>query len=226
MPDNVTSMKLERILVVTGLLLLPVLWLQSILHQAPRFAGSLAGGVLGMAAALLMLVPLAYALLKRLPRSSVGAAPASVLRWHVMATTAGTLLAVVHSGHRVQSWLGLMLVTAMLICLVSGYAGRHYLQYVARELRDRQADAARLRLEYDTIVSRMADLPDTGAMRAAAAEVASALADLDYAIGADTWIRKRLRAWLAIHVVGSVLFYVLLAAHIWAGLQYGVRWLP
>jgi hypothetical protein len=226
MPDNATQMKLERILVATGLLLLPVLWLQSILHQAPRFAGSLAGGVLGIAATLLMLVPLAYALLKRLPRSPAGPAPASVLRWHVIATTAGTLLAVVHSGHRVQSWLGLLLVGAMLLCLVSGYVGRHYLQYVARELRDRQEDAARLRLEYDAIVSRMADLPDTGAMRAAAAEVAGALADLDYAVTADAWLRKRLRAWLAIHVLSSVIFYALLAAHIWAGLQYGVRWLP
>lgn len=133
--------------------------LQSILHQAPRFAGSLAGGVLGIAATLLMLVPLAYALVKRLSRPHRAPAPASVLRWHVIATTAGTLLAVVHSGPRVQSWLGLLLVGAMLLCLVSGYVGRHYLQYVARELRDRQEDAARLRLEYDALTWLICRIP-------------------------------------------------------------------
>lgn len=218
-------MNIERLLVAAGLLLLPVLWLQSLLHQAPRFAGSLAGGMLGIAAALLMLVPLAYSLVKRLPRLPFLSRPA-VLRLHVFTTTAGAVLAVLHSGHRVQSTLGLLLIATMLVCVASGFVGRHYLGYLTMELRDRKAAAARLRLEYETIAAGFTQAPHNLAWRAAAAETAEGLAQLEYAIRADDWLRSRLRAWLVVHIASAVLFYALLAAHVAAGIQYGLRWWP
>lgn len=218
-------MNLERILVATGLLLLPALWLQGLLHQAPRFAGSLAGGLVGTAASVLMALPLAYALLKRLPKAYAGRAPASALPLHVWATTAGALLAIIHSGHRVQSWLGLLLVAAMLLALLSGYVGRHYLHYVSLELRERRAAAARLRIEYDELAARGAAAAGLQATAAASVQVADALAELEYAIRADEWIRDRLRLWLPLHVAASVVFYALLVAHLVSAVLYGARWL-
>lgn len=218
-------MNVERVFVAAGLLLLPTLWLQSLLHQAPRFAGSLAGGVLGIVAALLMLVPLAYSVVKRLPKATFLSRPA-LLRLHVYTTSAGALLAVVHSGHRVRSALGLVLVAMMLLCVLSGFVGRHYLGYVAMELRERKSAAARMQREFDIIAAGVADAPGNNALRAAAAEAAEALSELEYSVQADDWIRGRLRAWLVVHIASSVLFYVLLAAHITAAFQYGLRWLP
>lgn len=218
-------MKVERVFVAAGLLLLPTLWLQSLLHQAPRFAGSLAGGVLGIVAALLMLVPLAYSVAKRLPKATFLSRPA-LLRLHVFTTSAGALLAVVHSGHRVQSALGLLLVAMMLLCVLSGFVGRHYLGYLAMELRERKSATARMQGEFEVFASGMADSPGNHALRAAALEAAEALSELEFSVQADDWIRNRLRAWLVVHIASSVLFYVLLAAHMAAALQYGLRWLP
>lgn len=218
-------MNLEKVLVSTGLLLLPTLWLQSVLHQAPRFAGSLGGGAVGIAATLLMMVPLAYVVAKRASSSPAFLSRASALRWHVWSTTAGALLAIVHSGHAVQSLLGLLLVAAMLLSLLSGYVGRHYHAQVAVDLREQQAAAERLRRELDEAAVKAAEFGDDRAWREATARIAEALAETEYSIRADAWLRGRLRGWLQVHVVTSVLFYALLAAHIWTAFQYGVRWL-
>ncbi len=54
-----------RIVALLVLLMLTV-WLGFLLHQSPRFAGSLSGGVLGVIGTILMLVPLAaYMVVKR-----------------------------------------------------------------------------------------------------------------------------------------------------------------
>ena len=56
-------------LVVAGLVaLMLILWLGFPFHESPRFAGSLWGGVLGVAGGLLMLVPLLYLVVKRIKR--------------------------------------------------------------------------------------------------------------------------------------------------------------
>ena len=61
-------MKERDRLVVSGLVaLLLVLWLGFLFHSSPRFAGSLWGGVLGVSGAILMVVPLAYLVVKRIP---------------------------------------------------------------------------------------------------------------------------------------------------------------
>ena len=57
----------ERI-VVTGIFSVLVLgWLGFLVHSSPRFAGSGMGAVFGIAAAVLMLIPLAYPIVKRIP---------------------------------------------------------------------------------------------------------------------------------------------------------------
>ncbi len=59
-------MKERERIVATGLtVLMVILWLGFLVHRSPRFAGTLAGGLLAVTGALLMLVPLLYSAVKR-----------------------------------------------------------------------------------------------------------------------------------------------------------------
>lgn len=242
--------------VVTGLLLLQlVLWLGFAVHRSPRFAGSLAGGVLAVSAAVLMLVPLAYPLVKRVgwlrERVVAGLPLPRLLAWHVYASIVGSVLAVLHTGHRFQSTLGILLAASMLIAVLTGYIGRHFLHYLSRELKERQESLRMLRAEYDDVAAKIAVLPQgvptltlaatvrerlaaviagtrplngSSELRSLALVLSEAIADTEYAIAANDLIKRRLRIWIYAHIAASVAFYLLLALHIGAGIGYGLRW--
>ena len=57
----------ERIVVIGLIVLMLILWLGFLVHRSPRFPGSAWGGTLGVAGALLMLWPLGYSVVKRVP---------------------------------------------------------------------------------------------------------------------------------------------------------------
>lgn len=242
--------------VVAGFLLLQfVMGLGFVVHQSPRFPGSFVGGMLGVLAAALMLLPLPYVLVKRVEWLKVrlarqGALPI-LLRWHVYSTVAGATLGILHSGHRFQSRLGILLTAAMLCAVLSGYIGRHFLRYVSRELKDRQDGLLALRAEYPALTRRMIpnleSVPSltfvtrlrrqignaiSGSAHASESEsphhrvarIADAIAELEYAVAADETIRNRLRIWLAVHIGSSFAFYLLLILHIGASIQFGLRW--
>lgn len=245
----------DRTTVTGWLLLLLALWLGFIVHQSPRFPGSLWGGVFGVSAAVLMLVPFAYTLLKRVDwlkdKITARLTLSKLLAWHVNASIGGAFLAILHSGHRYQSWLGILLTAAMLLAILSGYIGRYYLRYLSQELRERQESLLALRAAYDRLAAHIAALPQgalerslistlrgrvaaavAGTPRASEPEdlrwraigLAEAIADTEYAISADETLKRRLRVWLTVHVAASIAFYVLLALHIWGGIQFGLRW--
>ena len=58
-----------------------------------------------------------------------------------------------------------------------------------------------------------------------ATEVAEHDCDLEYGIKTDELLRRRFKMWLAVHILTSIVFYGLLALHIWAALYFGLRWL-
>ena len=102
-----------------------------LLHEAPRFPGSLAGGLLGIAGATLFVLLLVYSLFKRSARVRARMARRAPLRtvlsFHVYAGVAGALLGILHSGHAYRSPLGIALVAAMLTVVLSGFVGRYRL---------------------------------------------------------------------------------------------------
>src|SRR6266852_914904 len=106
----------EQLMVTGFVALLLVLALGFYVHRDPRFPGSLAGSVLGVAAAALMLIPLAYLVVKRLSllKQCVTRAVSmhSLLAIHIYAGVLGPILGVLHSGHKFNSPLGISL-TAM-----------------------------------------------------------------------------------------------------------------
>lgn len=209
----------EHLLVGAAVLLVLLLWIGYGLHRSPRFPGSLEGGILGILAALLMLVPLAYSLAKRWPSALTaparGRMPSRLLAWHVYATLAGTALAILHSGHRFESAIGIALMTVMFVAVASGFLGRHFLRFMSDEMRIQQAMLDELRGRFNNLASSGIPAPDLGA----------AIADVEYAILAKQAIKRQLSVWLAVHIGSSVAFYVLLVLHVAASLQFGLRWL-
>ena len=142
-------MQRERAIVTGLVVLLGLLWLGFAVHRSPRFPGSVVGSALAIAGAALMLVtPLAYTAVKRISplRQRIGRAVplGRLLAWHVYGGIAGAILAILHTGHRFESTLGVVLTAMMLVTVFSGYVGRHFLRQVAQELRDKQAQLGQL----------------------------------------------------------------------------------
>ena len=253
------TMKRERILVGGLLLLLLVLWLGFLVHRSPRFPGSFTGGVLAIAGALLMLVfPLSYFAAKRIPvvkkvltrRISI----ATLLTWHLYTGVVGSILAILHTGHRFQSNVGIFLTAMMLLTVLSGYVGRHFLSYVTLELHEKQTLLSKLATIYNQTVAELSRQPNATVTAAAshgfftqmfsgfiapeplakdsttpisyrAVRLAESIADVEYAIKTHELFKRRSAVWLKVHIAASAAFYVLLILHVWSEIYFGLRWL-
>ena len=242
----------ERIILTSILGLLLLTWLGFLFHTSPRFAGRGVGAAFGMAGAVLMLFPLAYPIAKRLPflrgRITARISLQSLLTLHVYAGIFGPLLAIIHTGHKFNSPLGIALTAVMLLVVVSGFAVRYLLTFVTHEIKDKllllqtargDLDAAWGVLEnspaevealpkFRLLTAGLASLGiDLSAARGPAREVtriAESVADLEYAIRTHELFKRWFARSLTLHIILSVLLYVLLGMHIWAGIHFGLRW--
>lgn len=242
----------ERIVLTGTLAILLLSWLGFLVHSSPRFAGSGIGSAFGIAAAVLMLFPLAYPIVKRVPfinaRVTRHVSMQTLMVIHVYAGIFGPLLAIIHTGHKFESWLGSALTAVMLLVVVSGYAVRYLLSYVNQEVKDKlvllqtargDLDSAWGVLENSSAEMRqppkaprlMAGLASLGIQLSPsgpAGEVirtAESVADLEFAVRTHELFKRWFGRALALHIVLSVVFYVLLGLHIWAGIHFGLRWL-
>jgi hypothetical protein len=249
-------MKRERTLIGGLLVLQLVLLLGFLVHRSPRFPGSAIGGTLAVAAALLIVLPtLVYSAVKRidfarrfvLARVSLG----TLLNWHVYTVTTGSILAIIHTGHRFESNLGIALTFMMLVTVFSGFIGRYFLAFAVTELHEKRDLLNRLATEYNQIVGQVRGQPDLvyaashGYIRRAfnsflgadfflprektqmsrrAVRLAESIADLEYAIQTHELLKKRTSRWLVVHIATSLVFFVLLGLHIWSGIYFGIRW--
>jgi hypothetical protein len=243
--------------IIGGLLALQlILLLGFLVHRSPRFPGSLAGGVLAISAALLMILPAVfYSAVKRIAffKRTVTAKVrlSSLLAWHVHTSIIGTILAILHTGHRFESSLGIALTATMLLTVFSGFIGRHFLGYVTLELSEKQDLLNRLATEYNQIVGEMSHQPDLvrvslvpqgffkrtrnalaaesifgrvdGALSARAVRLAESIANVEYAIKLHELLKRRSKIWLKAHIVTSCAFYLLLILHVWAAIYFGLR---
>lgn len=249
-------MKDRSPLIVGGLVaLLLLLWLGFLVHVSPRFAGSFWGGVLGVSAALLMLVPLAYLVIKRIPplkkwvtgRVSMK----TLLAWHIYAGILGPTLALLHTGHKFVSPLGIALTSMVLVVVVSGFVGRYLMSRFSQEVREKREMLTRLELAYRQTAGELAAHPDQAAVLRPlvgfwsrllagfllgssgqeplpvpirALRLADAIADLEYAIKTHETFKRWFAGWLKLHIVLSAMLYALLGLHVWAEIHFGLRW--
>jgi len=240
----------ERI-IVTGLVLLMLLtWLGFVFHRSPDFAGSLWGGVLGVSGAALMLVPLLYLFIKRIPPLKRFATKHIPMRtWltiHIYAGILGPILVILHTGHKFESALGIALTGMTLIVVISGFIGRYLMSFISGELREKRATLASLRKEYDLLAAQTSGALATAEIEEVqhplrarliawlqpashpgvikALHLAGSIADLEYAIASNQKFKRAFRTWLKLHIVISFVLYGLLGLHIWASIHFGLRW--
>ena len=250
-------MKQERT-IIGGLLLLQLtLWLGFLVHRSPRFPGSTTGLVLAISAALLLIVPpLLYSAVKRneffKKRITKKVSLGTILNWHIYTGIAGSILAILHTGHRFESSLGIWLTTMMMLTILSGFVGRYFLSYASKELREKQDELNLLATQYNQIIGELAKKPEPeiiavashGTVRRAfnsfigiegfaaegavplsirATRLVESISDLEYAIKTHEILKRRTAQWLKIHIVTSCAFYVLLIIHIWSAIYFGLR---
>lgn len=229
----------ERLIVDVVLASLLLLIPAYLLHSDPRFAGSLGGFALGASAAVLMLLLLVYPLAKysrgfKLLASRV-ASTRALLGFHVYAGIAASFLALLHTGHKYQSPLGIALIASLLVVVVTGFVGRYYLPQTAAEIRERQSRLATLRSAYDRTViflsareAAAADGPPPDAsllQEVPILQLVEGIADLEHAIGSQEAVKKIFAQWIGFHVLAAIAMYALLALHIAGEVYYGLRWL-
>ncbi len=241
----------ERIVVTAALALLLVVWLGFFVHSSPRFAGSAAGAVFGIAGAMLMLFTLAYPIVKRIPFVNARVTPhismQSLLALHVYAGVFGPLLAIIHTGHKFDSPLGITLMTVMLLVVVTGFTIRYLLTYTGHEIKDKLVLLQTARGDLDSawgvlenspaearalpraplLAAGLAALGFDVSPRGPAGEVtrlAESVADLEYAIRTHELFKRWFGRALMVHIVLSVTLYAVLILHIWSGFYFGLRW--
>ena len=251
-------MKKERIIIGGLFILQLILWLGFLLHTSPRFPGSLTGGIFGILGALLMIVPpLLYSAVKRIAflkekitkRISLG----TILNWHVYTSIIGSILAIIHTGHRFESNLGIALTAMMMLTVLSGFIGRYYLSYSSKELHEKNELLNLLATQYNLLVGDITKKPGGEIAYAAshnivrrefnswfgiesdsfgtntppsvrAMRLVESIADVEYAIKTHEFLKKRTAQWLQIHILTSCIFYLLLILHIWSGIYFGLRY--
>lgn len=249
-------MKEREPLVVGSLVaLLLLVWLGFLAHTAPMFAGSAWGGVLGVSGALLILASFAYVAIKRIPflkRKVTARIPlATVLDWHVYTGLLGALLGMLHTGHKFESPLGIVLTASILVVTLSGFVGRHLLKKVSLTLGEKKKYLTDLELAYrqtaGEVAARRAEgalfarwtglgaglavlfFTRAGAVRSSspllrAISLAEAIADVEFSIKSHEFLKRLFALWLAFHISAGIAVIVFLGLHVWAGLHFGLRW--
>lgn len=240
----------EWSIVTLLVLLMLTVWLGFLLHRSPRFAGSLLGGVLGVSGTILMLVPLAgYIVAKRvriIKRRVTGwVSMRTLLTAHIYTTLFGSILVLLHTGHKFDSPLGMALTAMVLLIVLSGFTGRHLMSHINRGLREKQQMLQGLQLGFqqmsDDLVHQnvehmsmqstldrswnwLSGWSQTEDSVSSVSAFADGIADLEYSIAVHGWMRKRFQKWLRFHQVISGVLCFLLALHVWSGVYYGLRW--
>lgn len=154
----------ERTVVGGLVVLLLVLTLGFYVHRNPRFPGSLAGGMLGISGAALMVVPLVYLVVKRVRlfkrRVTRVVSMRTLLTIHISAGVLGPILGVIHSGHRFQSGLGIALTAMMIVVALSGFVGRYLMGQLSKDMRSQQTLLAGLRVAYERTAAELVKEPE------------------------------------------------------------------
>ncbi len=222
-----------------------------------RFAGSAFGGALAVTGAVLMLGPLVYLVIKRIRtikrRVTRHVSMRTLLSWHIYTGLVGSLLVLLHTGHKFESVLGIALTGFTLIVVFSGFVGRYLLKRIGGDVREKRELLGQLYEAYDAASKRLATEPERHALvqpirnaltRAFLAEPAVAeggdaidltspatvamlvdsISDVESAIEGREVIKRWFSRWLRLHIALAFSLYGLLGVHVWAGIHFGLRW--
>ncbi len=178
----------------------------------------------------------------------------TLLAWHIYAGVVGPILVIMHTGHKFESSLGIFLTAMTLIVVVSGFIGRYLMKKIRTEISEKKSLLDQMNTEYKktmlqlrTCCTDQVELiqPYTGvfsrlfgniffSMAPAMGEVEStskkafqlteSIADVEYAIKTHESFKKAFSSWLKLHIWLSCVLYILLIAHVWGAIHFGLRW--
>ena len=241
----------ERIIVSSILAILVFAWLGFLLHVSPRFAGSGLGAVFGISGAALMLVPLIYTVMKRIPLFKGVGKYISLQTWlsiHIYTGIVGALLALIHTGHKYHSPVGIALTATMMLVVVTGFVLRYLTPFVNVDMKDKLLLLQTARGDLDSAwgvleksASARKSLPKAPWLTTGLASLglsfasdnpagrvttlAEGVADLEYSVRTHEVLKRWFARALTLHIILAVAMYGLLAAHITSGIYFGLRWL-
>ncbi|WP_460841101.1 hypothetical protein [Noviherbaspirillum agri] len=153
----------EKSIATALVVLMLVFWTGFLFHRDPRFAGDLWGGVLAMSGAILMLVPLAYLLVKRIKPLNRWVtryvSMPTLLVWHIYAGVLGPILVILHSAHKFESVLGIALTAITLAVVLSGYPVRYLMVRISESIREKKELLTQLEINYQQVTGELAAVP-------------------------------------------------------------------
>jgi len=232
----------ERFIVISVFAVLVFGWLGFLLHVSPRFSGSGLGAVFGISGAALMLVPFLKGRITKY---------VSLQTWltiHIYTGIVGALLALIHTGHKYHSLLGIALTATMLLVVVSGIVLRYLTPFVNLDMKDKLLLLQTARGDLDSAwgvlelsAAERKELSKSPLLTAGLASLglsftsdhpagqvttlAESVADLEYSIRTHELLKRWFSRTLTAHIILSISMYLLLAAHIYSGIYFGLRWL-
>jgi hypothetical protein len=136
----------------------------------------------------------------------------------------------------------------MLLVVVSGFAVRYLLTFVTQENKDKLVLLQTARGDLDSAwgvlensPAEMRSLPKAPVLVAGLASLgielpsggpagevirtAEGVADLEYAVRTHELFKRWFGRSLKLHIVLSVILYLLIALHVWSNVYFGLRWL-
>ena len=246
----------EEIISVLLFLLIAISWLGFLFHRDPALPGSFLGFILGLVGAILMALPYLYFIVKRSSLIKRAVTPfislSALLSVHVYTGLLAPIFALLHSGHKFESPLGIALTVVMLLVVLSGVIGRYFMGFLAHSMSEKKAmldqfeqtyHSAALELQSDAgarstlrvFSGPFARLFFLSAPEATPTEamplvervlrISDSITDVEFSIKADALFRRSFAKWLAVHTLLSALLLILLAAHIGTSVYFGLRWL-
>ncbi len=169
----------------------------------------------------------------------------TLLTVHIYMSLIGSILVLLHTGHKFDSPLGMALTVMVLLVVLSGFIGRYLMSHISRGLREKQEtlrglqlgfekmseDLAHEKVEHTSIRSTpgrpwswLSGRSQTEDSVSSVSAVAGGIADLEYSIAVHGWMKNRFQKWHRFHLVISGVLCFLLALHVWSGVYYGLRW--
>ncbi len=243
----------EPIIAAATIFILLLVWFEGIIEPSHEFAGSALGGVLAITGTFLMLTPLLFPVIKRIDSIKtmvVRHIPMRmILIWHIYAGFLGTILVLLHTGHKFNGVLAASLTAFTLLAVFSGVIGRYLQRQIGDDVRDKRKLLNQLYEQYDSVSARSNLTPEfpgqfsppenratslvgdrtspitIGAITVAnVVRLVSSIADVESAITARETLKQWFTIWYRAHITLIIGMYLLLTLHIWSGVHFGLRW--
>ncbi len=243
----------EPIIAAATIFILLLVWIGGVIEPSPDFAGSALGGVLALTGTFLLLTPLFFLGVKRIDSIKtmvVRHIPMrTILLWHIYAGFLGTVLILLHTGHKFNGALAASLTALTLIVVFSGVIGRYLQRQIGDDVRGKRKLLTQLYEEYDSVSVRGNLAPEfpgqvsppenritslvedhTSAVVIGTNTVVnvvnlvSSIADVESAITSRETLKQWFTLWYRVHITLAIGMYLLLILHIWSGIHFGLRW--